>query len=56
MNFGVSHIYKESNICADKLATYDFSIHGSCWRDSIPHVINEDFNYNRVGLPNYRFI
>lgn len=54
MNFRVSHIYKEGNSCAYRLAAY--GIYSQCftWWDLIPDFISEDFFRNRWGLPNYR--
>ncbi|XP_019451753.1 PREDICTED: uncharacterized protein LOC109353847 [Lupinus angustifolius] len=55
MNFKISHIYREGNVCADKLASYDISSHtNSIWFSTPPFII-EDFARNRHDLPNYRF-
>lgn len=55
MCFMFFHSYKEGNHCADKIASLSFSFLGFHWWDIIPRIISEDFFYNRVGLPNYRF-
>ncbi|XP_019431606.1 PREDICTED: uncharacterized protein LOC109338757 [Lupinus angustifolius] len=51
----VSHVYREGNSCADKLAIY--GLHHkifSLW-NFVPNFLLEDFSRNRMGLPNYRF-
>lgn len=55
MQFLVSHIFREGNTCADKLADFGLSVVGSVWWDSIPSFVTEEFFRNRNGLPNYRF-
>lgn len=55
MHFQVSHIYREGNSCADKLARHGVYIQGSIWWDSVPAFVREDFFQNRFGLPFYRF-
>lgn len=55
MNFFVSHIYREGNSCADRLAAYDLANQSYFWWDTIPQFLNVDFFRNRVGLPSYRF-
>jgi ribonuclease HI len=58
-NLGVqvisSHIYREGNNCADKLANLGHSIVGDIWLDNLPAALNIDFFRDRCGLPNYRF-
>lgn len=55
MRFTFSHIYREGNACADKLAEFGLLNLGFRWWDSIPDFIIEDFSQNRNGLPSYRF-
>lgn len=55
MNFVCTHIYREGNTCADKLACHGTIIQGYLWWDLIPNFIREDFFRNRYGMPNYRF-
>lgn len=55
MSFFVTHIYREGNHCADKLADIGFSIPYLFWWDSIPREIVWDFARNRLGLPIFRF-
>ncbi|KAF1864431.1 hypothetical protein Lal_00021853 [Lupinus albus] len=45
---------KEGNTCADRLASFGVSSKVFTWWDVIPRFIFEDFNKNRLGLPNYR--
>lgn len=54
MNFRVSHIYREGNNCADKLATFGITSQCFSWWDLVSSFISEDFIHNRIGLPNYR--
>ncbi|KAF1884453.1 hypothetical protein Lal_00028331 [Lupinus albus] len=55
MNFCISHIYREGNSCADKLASSGItSKRNSTWK-SLPSFISIAYNRNRFGLPNYRF-
>lgn len=55
MFFLRSHIYREGNNCADKLANFGTTIHGMVWWDLAPSFILHDFSRDRTGLPNYRF-
>ncbi|KAF1862973.1 hypothetical protein Lal_00018817 [Lupinus albus] len=54
MCFKVSHLYREGNACADKLASFGVSSKVYTWWDVTPWFIFEEFNTNRLGLPNYR--
>ena len=49
-----SHIYREGNSCADKLAFLGHSAIGAVWLDRLPTVLSLDFFRDRCGLPNYR--
>lgn len=55
MSFIVSHIFREGNTCADRLASHGLTIQGFSWWDSIPNFIREDFFRNRFSLPFFRF-
>jgi ribonuclease HI len=50
-----SHIFREGNCCADRLANMGHSLQGSVWLDVLPAALYLDFFRERVGLPNYRF-
>ena len=50
-----SHIFREGNCCADKLANLGHSISGELWLDKLPEEVKLDFYRDRCGLPNYRF-
>ena len=50
-----SHIFREGNSCAEKLANMDHEIQGSIWLDTLPAELHMDFYQDRIGLPNYRF-
>ncbi|XP_019431828.1 PREDICTED: uncharacterized protein LOC109338930 [Lupinus angustifolius] len=55
MQIKISHIYREGNICADKLANYGVTSRCDSWWTSLPTFILPDFHRNRLLLPNYRF-
>lgn len=55
MRFHVSHIHREGNSCADKLASYGIQSHSFTWWDLPPSFISEDFFRNRFSLPYFRF-
>jgi ribonuclease HI len=50
-----SHIFREGNCCADRLAALGHSIVGDIWLDILPDELKIDFFRDRCGLPNYRF-
>jgi ribonuclease HI len=53
--FRVSHIYREGNTCADRLANAGFFVDGVVWWDQLPSCSRDSFSRDRLGLPNYRF-
>jgi ribonuclease HI len=53
--FRFSHIYREGNTCADRLANAGFFVDGVVWWDQLPSCSRDSFSRDRVGLPNYRF-
>lgn len=55
LSFFVTHVFREGNHCADKLADIGFSLQSQYWWDSIPREICWDFARNRNGLPFFRF-
>jgi hypothetical protein len=55
MDFFVSHIYREGNHCADKLASLGLTLHGFTWWNQISPKIKGDFGRNRMGMPYFRF-
>ncbi|WJX52536.1 hypothetical protein P8452_38639 [Trifolium repens] len=55
MNFYVSHIYREGNHCADKMANLGLSLPVFSWWNQVPSVLLDDFGKNRFGMPYYRF-
>lgn len=50
-----SHIFREGNSCADKLANIGHYIRGSVWLDMLHVELHFDIYRDRIGLPNYRF-
>jgi hypothetical protein len=56
MNFIISHVYRESNKCADSLANMGLYLDNfTIWYD-IRQVIRDSFEADRVGLPNFRLV
>jgi len=55
MNFTVTHIFREGNHYADRLASIGFNSHKFIWWNDVHSEIKEDFARNKLGLPNYRF-
>ncbi|CAL0329480.1 unnamed protein product [Lupinus luteus] len=56
MSWVVSHVYREGDTCADKLANFGLSIQNTRWWNFVPHFIINDATRNRANLPNYRFV
>ncbi|GAU23975.1 hypothetical protein TSUD_327760 [Trifolium subterraneum] len=54
MNFCISHIYREGNHCADKLASLGLTLNDYTWWDIAPMIIRKDLVSNRLGLPFFR--
>jgi len=50
-----SHIYREGNVCADRLANMGHAVQGAVWLSALPLELSFDFFRDRCGLPNYRF-
>jgi len=50
-----SHIFREGNCCADKLANLGHAIVREIWLDNLPDAVKKDFFRDRCGLPNLRF-
>lgn len=55
MNFMVSHIYREGNVCADALANIGLNIIGFAWWQEAPSNIRKEVVNNMLGMPNYRY-
>jgi ribonuclease HI len=56
MNLIVTHIFREGNCCADKLANIGLTTDTFIWMDDIPIQVRADFTRNRLGLPCFRFV
>jgi len=56
MNFIVSHIYREGNQCADRLAALGLTIQNLTIWSEVPLDIREFYVKNHLGMPNFRFI
>jgi ribonuclease HI len=50
-----SHIYREGNRCADRLANLGHSVVGEVWLPSLPSEFQQDFFEDRCGLPRLRY-
>lgn len=55
MNFIISHIFREGNSLADKLASLGLYLNGFIWHSHLPSEAIQSFNHNRYGLPLFRF-
>ena len=50
-----SHIFREGNCCADKLASLGHVLTDTVWYTTMPSSLAADFSRDRNGLPNYCF-
>jgi len=55
MHFMITHIFREGNQCADKLANLGLNVVNFTWWNFAPAEILGDLSRNRLGLPFYRF-
>lgn len=55
INFRISHIYREGNVCVAKLASFGAQSSGYTWWDSPPSFVVQEFLKYRQELPFYRF-
>lgn len=55
MAFHVSHVYREGNSVADKLANYGVEHVGSHWWDFIPHFLVVSYGHDISSRATYRF-
>jgi hypothetical protein len=49
-----SHIYREGSSCADKIANLGRACESLEWWDSLPHLLQDDFLLDKLGIPQYR--
>ena len=56
MDFVVTHIYKEGNHCADKLANLGLTSTEMVWLTNVHLSITDDFARNKLGQPCFRFV
>jgi ribonuclease HI len=54
-NLRWSHIYREGNSCADKLANLGHSFVHLKWWGSLPLELRDDFLRDKLGIPCFRF-
>jgi len=50
-----SHIFREGNACADRLASIGHSVDNVVWLSILPYEFQPDFYSDRCGLPRLRF-
>jgi ribonuclease HI len=55
LNLRWSHIYREGNACADKLANLGHSFVDLKWWNSMPLELRDATLHDSLGLPSYRF-
>ncbi|PNX85515.1 ribonuclease H, partial [Trifolium pratense] len=55
MNFIISHIFREGNSLADKLASLGLHSNSFIWHSQLPSEAIPAYNQNRFGLPLFRF-
>ncbi|XP_019435162.1 PREDICTED: uncharacterized protein LOC109341675 [Lupinus angustifolius] len=55
MQVQVSHIFREENACADRLANFGVNYRLDYWWESPPSFLLHDFHRNLLFLPSYRF-
>jgi ribonuclease HI len=55
LNLRWSHIYREGNACADKLANLGHSFVDLKWWNSMPLELRDTTLHDSLGLPSYRF-
>jgi hypothetical protein len=54
LHIATSHIYREGNTCADKLANHGHLLDNILWWDSISSFLIDDFLRDRLGIPRFR--
>lgn len=56
MQYIITHIYREGNNCAEKLAFIGLSLQGiTIWLE-VPNFLNSLYGHDRLELPNFRFV
>ena len=55
INFIVSHIYREGNVRANRLANIGLSLASFRYFYTLSMEIRKAYVHNRLGLPSYRF-
>jgi hypothetical protein len=55
MQFRSTHIFREGNAAADKMANLGVSKHSFTWYPSPPAELHRYLQADFLGLPNYRF-
>jgi hypothetical protein len=51
-----SHIFREGNACADRLASMGYSFVAFNWWDSLPLVLQDDLLRAKLDVPSYRMV
>ena len=52
----MSHIYREGNVCADRLAHIGLSLTTYQYFFTLPVEVREAYVNNRLGMPSYKLL
>lgn len=55
LNYRVTHIYREGNEVADRLANHGLTLNAFVSWETPLYFSNESFYRNKQGMPNFRF-
>jgi len=55
IDFLITHIYREGNVCADMLANIGLSLNSIVMYDTLPVEVRAAYIQNRLGIPSFRF-
>jgi len=56
MSFLATHIFREGNHCANKLANLSLSSRNFTWWNVVHRDLREDFARNKLGIPCFRSV
>jgi hypothetical protein len=54
MNFMITHVYRDGNKCADKLASIGLDLHGFTVWLCMPNFLSSLLLHDKQGMPNFR--
>jgi len=55
LTFRISHIYRKTNVCGDRIANDGFFIDDLVRWDTLPYCFREGLSRDKFDLSNYRF-